>query len=193
MSQENETQVEELETETNEEYGDDQESTEEDSVPEQEQEQEEEQVDWQARYEEERQARERAERAIEKNKRKAKESKPQEQESNSNHDQELVNRTYLAAQADIKDKDVQNEALRLAEKFGMSIAEAVEDPDISTRIKNMQKQKQSEAAIAKTSGGSQRTTKDVNYYVSYFNKHGDFPADTPSSMIAKVTGKLAQN
>ena len=55
MSQENETQVEELETETNEEYGNDQESTEEDNV--QEQEQEEEQVDWQARYEEERQAR----------------------------------------------------------------------------------------------------------------------------------------
>lgn len=192
MSQENETQVEELETETNEEYGDDQESTEEDNVPEQEQE-EEEQVDWQARYEEERQARERAERAIEKNKKKAKESKPQEQESNSNYDQELINRTYLAAQADIKDRDVQDEALRLADKFGMSIAKAMDDPDISTRLKNMQKQKQSEAAIAKTTGGSQRTTKDVDFYVTYFNKHGDFPADTPSSMIAKVTGKLAQN
>lgn len=192
MSQENETQVEELETETNEEYGDDQESTEEDNVPEQEESQEE-QVDWQARYEEERQARERAERAIEKNKKKAKESKPQEQESNSNYDQELINRTYLAAQADIKDRDVQDEALRLADKFGMSIAKAMDDPDISTRLKNMQKQKQSEAAIAKTTGGSQRTTKDVDFYVTYFNKHGDFPADTPSSMIAKVTGKLAQN
>ena len=191
MSQENETQVEELETETNEDHGNEQESTEEEHVPEQEQ--EEEQVDWQARYEEERQARERAERAIEKNKRKAKESKPQEQESNSNYDQELVNRTYLAAQADIKDRDVQDEALRLADKFGMSIAKAMDDPDISTRLKNMQKQKQSEAAIAKTTGGSQRSTKDVDYYVSYFNKHGDFPADTPSSMIAKVTGKLAQS
>ena len=191
MSQENETQVEELETETNEDYGNDTESTEEDNVPEQEQ--EEEQVDWQARYEEERQARERAERAIEKNKRKAKENKPQEQESNSNYDQELINRTYLAAQADIKDRDVQDEALRLADKFGMSIAKAMDDPDISTRLKNMQKQKQSEAAIAKTTGGSQRTTKDVDHYVAYFNKHGDFPADATSEMIAKVTGKLAQN
>ena len=190
MSQENETQVEELETETNEDYGDNTESTEENDVQEQEESQEE--VDWQARYEEERQARERAERAIEKNKRKAKESKPQEQESNSNYDQELVNRTYLAAQADIKDRDVQDEALRLADKFGMSIAKAMDDPDISTRLKNMQKQKQSEAAIAKTTGGSQRTTKDVDFYVTYFNKHGDFPADATSEMIAKATGKLAR-
>ena len=189
MSQENETQVEELET-TNEDYGNDTESTEENDVQEQEESQEE--VDWQARYEEERQARERAERAIEKNKRKAKESKPQEQESNSNYDQDLINRTYLAAQADIKDRDVQDEALRLADKFGMSIAKAMDDPDISTRLKNMQKQKQSEAAITKTSGGSQRTTKDVDFYVTYFNKHGDFPADATSEMIAKATGKLAR-
>lgn len=106
-------------------------------------------------------------------------------------DQELISRTFLAAQAGITDKDVQNEALRLANKFGMNIAEAMDDADIMTRIKNLQKQKQTQQAIAKQSSGTATRTKDVPYYVTYFKQNGDFPAGTPSSMIAKVSEALA--
>ncbi len=106
-------------------------------------------------------------------------------------DQELIARTFLAAQAGITDKDVQNEALRLASKFGMNIAEAMDDPDISTRLKTLQKQKTTQNAIAKGTGGAATRTKDATYYLTYFKQHGDFPEGTPSSMIAKVTQDLA--
>lgn len=106
-------------------------------------------------------------------------------------DQELIARTFLAAQAGITDKEVQNEALRLAQKFGMNIAQAMDDADVMTRIKNLQKQKQTQQAIAKQTGGSATRTKDVSYYLAHFKQHGDFPAGTPSSMIAKVTHALA--
>lgn len=106
-------------------------------------------------------------------------------------DQELISRTFLAAQAGITDKEVQNEALRLAQKFGMNIAEALDDADVMTRIKNLQKQKQTQQAIAKQTGGSATRTKDISYYLTHFKQHGDFPAGTPSSMIAKVTMALA--
>jgi predicted hydrocarbon binding protein len=106
-------------------------------------------------------------------------------------DQELISRTFLAAQAGITDKEVQNEALRLAQKFGMNIAEALDDADVMTRIKNLQKQKQTQQAIAKQTGGSASRTKDIGYYIAKFKETGDFPAGTPSSMIAKVTMALA--
>lgn len=111
-------------------------------------------------------------------------------ESGSQLDQELIARTFLAAQAGIVDKEVQSEAMRLANKFGMNIAEAMDDPDISTRLKNLQKQKETQKAIAKGTGGSATRTKDVQYYLTYFKQHNDFPAGTPSSMIAKVAGML---
>jgi len=117
----------------------------------------------------------------------------QESKERPELDQELISRTYLAAQAGIKDKEVQDEALRLAEKFGMNIAEAVSDSDISTRLTNLQKRKEAQKAVAKSTGGSTSRTKDTAYYLSYFKQHGDFPAGTPSSMIAKVAGELAND
>lgn len=110
---------------------------------------------------------------------------------NKDFDQELISRTYLAAQAGIKDKEVQDEALRLAEKFGMNIAEAMSDADISTRLTNLQKRKEAQRAVAKSTGGSTSRTKDVSFYLEYFKKNGDFPAGTPTSMIARVTESLA--
>ena len=111
-------------------------------------------------------------------------------ESSSGLDHELIYRTYLAAQAGITDTDVQDEALRLADKFGISIAEAMKDPDITTRVKNLQKQKETQKAIAKSTGGSSAKPKDVTYYLTYFKQNGDFPAGTPNSMIAKVAELL---
>lgn len=101
-------------------------------------------------------------------------------------DQELISRTFLAAQSGITDKEIQNEALRLADKFGMNIAEAMEDPDISLRVKNLQTQREAKRAIAKSTGGSAARTKDLSYYASYFKQHGDFPPGTPNNMIVKV-------
>lgn len=106
-------------------------------------------------------------------------------------DQELISRTYLAAQAGITDKEVQNEALRLASKFNLNIAEALDDSDIMSRLKNLQKQKATQNAVAKGTGGAATRSKDASYYVSYFKQNGDFPDGTPSSMIAKVTQELA--
>lgn len=112
-------------------------------------------------------------------------------EGGASLDQELVSRTFLAAQSGITDKEIQNEALRLAEKFGMSIVEAMDDTDISTRLKNLQKQKETRQAIARNNGGVVSKDKGVDYYLGYFKKNGDFPPNTPNSMIAKVTEKLA--
>jgi hypothetical protein len=105
-------------------------------------------------------------------------------------DQELIARTFLAAQAGITDKEVQHEALRLADKFGMNIAQAMDDPDISLRLKNLQKQKEAKKAIAKSTGGSASRQKDASYYKSYFKQHGDFPDGTPNAMIVKVMDSL---
>ena len=122
----------------------------------------------------------------------SKEEGGKESPSKGSFDQELIARTYLAAQAGITDKEVQNEALRLANKFGMNIAEAMDDADISTRLKTLQKQKATQNAIAKGTGGSATRTKDASYYLTYFKQHGDFPEGTPTAMIARVTQDLAQ-
>ena len=105
-------------------------------------------------------------------------------------DQELIARTFLSAQSGITDKEVQNEALRLADRFGMNIAEAMDDPDISIRLKNLQKQKEAKRAVARSTGGSASRAKDISYYKSYFKQHGDFPDETPNEMIVKVMDSL---
>jgi hypothetical protein len=104
---------------------------------------------------------------------------------------DLVARTYLAANG-ITDKEVQQEAIRLAKKFDFSIDAALDDEDIKTRLDNLVKQKTTQRAIAKNTGGASQKQKDVGYYLSYFKQHGDFPTGTSSSMIAKVTQALAE-
>lgn len=105
---------------------------------------------------------------------------------------ELVERTYLAANG-IKDKDVQNEVMRLAKKFDISVDQALDDTDINQRANALIKKKQAAQAVAKSTGGTATGKKTPSYYADYFKKNGDFPSGTSSDMIAKATDILAKS
>jgi len=105
--------------------------------------------------------------------RKETKSEPKEE----NLDRDLIDRTYLAAQAGVKDMDVQDEALRLAKKFGMSVVEALKDDDIASRLENLQKKKKAQAAVAGNTGGAKNTNKGMEYYVAEFKRNGTVPDD----------------
>jgi hypothetical protein len=109
-------------------------------------------------------------------------------EESSQLDRDLIDRTYLAAQAGVKDMDVQDEALRLAKKFGMSVVEALKDPDISSRLENLQKRKKAQAAIAGSTGGAKVANKGMDYYVSEFKNKGTLPDDP--KIVAKMMDYL---
>jgi hypothetical protein len=109
-------------------------------------------------------------------------------QSEEKYDQELIERTFLAAQLGIQDADVQDEAIRLARKFDMSISSAVKDDDIKTRLESLQKQKQAKQAMAKNSNGTATQNKGVDYWVARYKKDGSLPDD--SKMIAQVMDKL---
>lgn len=111
-----------------------------------------------------------------------------EKESNSQYDQELIERTYLAAQMGIQDADIQDEAIRLARKFGMSIHEASKDDDIASRLQGLQKRKEQQRSIAKDQKGSPAQNKGVDYWVKKFKADGSLPDD--SKMIAQIMDKL---
>jgi len=109
--------------------------------------------------------------------------------SDSPYDQELIERTFLAAQAGINDPDVQDEAIRLARKFDMNITQAIKDDDIKTRLANLQKQMTAKRAVAKDSAGSSAQNKGVDYWVQKFQKDGSLPPE--SKLAAQVLDKLA--
>lgn len=105
---------------------------------------------------------------------------------------ELVERTYLASNG-IKDREAQEEVMRLAKKFDMQVDEALEDSDIKSRADSIIKRKQAKQSVAGGGGGKGgSTSKDVDYYRRQFEKTGDFPDDTPADMIAEVTEELAE-
>jgi hypothetical protein len=104
---------------------------------------------------------------------------------------ELIERTYLAANG-IKDREVQDEVMRLAHKFDVPVDAAMDDTDIRARAETLIKKKKATQAVAKGTGGAGAKTKGVDYYTAYFTKNGDFPAGIPNEMIAKVTDKLAK-
>jgi Pyruvate/2-oxoacid:ferredoxin oxidoreductase gamma subunit len=119
------------------------------------------------------------------------ESKDKSKESSEEgYDQDLIARTYLAAQAGVTDADVQDEALRLANKFGMKIDQAMRDPDISTRLKNLQKQKQTQAGIAGNGGQNVGKPKSIEQYTAEFNKTGNLPDDP--RLVSKILDQLTK-
>jgi hypothetical protein len=109
-------------------------------------------------------------------------------EEGSQLDRDLIDRTYLAAQAGVKDMDVQDEALRLAKKFGMTVVEALKDADISSRLENLQKKKKAQAAIAGSTGGAKVANKGMDYYVAEFKSKGTLPDDP--KIVAKMMDYL---
>jgi hypothetical protein len=103
-------------------------------------------------------------------------------------DKDLIDRTYLAAQAGVKDMDVQDEALRLARKFDMTIVEALKDADIASRLENLQKKKKAQAAVASGTGGAKVANKGMDYYVAEFKRSGTLPDDP--KIVAKMLDHL---
>jgi hypothetical protein len=111
-------------------------------------------------------------------------------ESEGSYDQNLIARTFLAAQAGVTDPDVQDEALRLANKFGMKIDQAMKDPDISTRLKNLQKQKQTQAGIAGNGGVNVGKPRSVEQYTAEYRKTGKLPDDP--RLVSKILDELTK-
>jgi hypothetical protein len=110
----------------------------------------------------------------------------------NNTSSELMERAFLAAN-DVKDKDAQNEVIRLADKFGTSVMDAIEDTDVMMRVNSIVKKKAADRSVAGGTGGSAQKTKGVAWHKAYFEKHGDFAAGATNSMISKVTDALANN
>jgi hypothetical protein len=112
------------------------------------------------------------------------------QESEGGYDQDLIARTFLAAQAGVTDPDVQDEALRLANKFGMKIDQAIKDTDIATRLKNLQKQKQTQAGISGNGGVNVAKPRSIDQYTAEFKKTGKLPDDP--RIVSKILDELTK-
>jgi hypothetical protein len=122
---------------------------------------------------------------------KGKESgKEDSKESPQGYDQDLIARTFLAAQSGINDPDVQDEALRLAKKFDMKIDEAMKDSDISTRIKNLQKQKMAQKGVAGVNGAGGAKPRGIEHYVQEFKRTNKLPDDP--RLVSKILDELVK-
>lgn len=104
-------------------------------------------------------------------------------------DQDLIERTFLAAQMQILDSDVQDEAMRLKEKLGFdSIAKAVSDPDVKMRLDNLIKQKKVQQSVASGTGGSVQKGRGIEYHVAEYKRTGKLPDD--NRLVAQILDKL---
>ena len=116
--------------------------------------------------------------------------KESSQESEGGYDQDLIARTFLAAQAGITDPDVQDEALRLAKKFDMKIDQAMKDADVSTRLKNLQKQKQTQASISGNGGVNVGKPRSIDHYTAEYKKTGKLPDDP--RIVSKILDAITK-
>lgn len=91
---------------------------------------------------------------------------------------DMMAKAFLAATHDIKEPDAQEEALRLADKFDMSVDEFMEDPDYRQKITGMQKRIVQNRKVAANTGGAAQRKKDAGYVADYFKKNNDFPQGT---------------
>lgn len=116
--------------------------------------------------------------------------KESSQESEGNYDQDLISRTYLAAQIGVTDADIQDQALEMAKKMNMKLPEAAKDSFFMDRIKHLQKQKQTQAGIAGNGGQNTAKPKSVDSYVAEFNKTGNLPDDP--RLVSKILDALTK-
>jgi len=120
---------------------------------------------------------------------KGKEGSKESNEKGSDYDKEMIERTFIAVHGKIEDSEVQDEAIRLARKFDMSVPDAMKDPDIKLRLDNLQKQKKARQAIAGQTGSAKNNNRGVDYHVEQYKTKGILPNDP--AIIAKVLDKLA--
>lgn len=104
-------------------------------------------------------------------------------------DKEMIERTFIAVHAKVDDVEAQDEVIRLARRFDMSVADAVKDPDIRQRIENMQKQKKARQAVAGQTGSAKNNNRGIDYHVEQYKTKGVLPSDP--STIAKILEKMA--
>ena len=100
---------------------------------------------------------------------------------------DMMAKAYLAATHDIKESDAQDEAIRLADKFEMSVDELMEDSDYRDRIRNVQKQVVQRRKVASGTGGSAQRKKDAAYVADFFQKNGSWPQGTSLDLQYQAT------
>lgn len=120
---------------------------------------------------------------------KTKKSGEESSKETQDFDKEMIERTFIAVHAKVDDPEVQDEVIRLARKWDMTVADAVKDPDIKLRIENLQKQKKARQAVAGQTGSAKNNNRGIDYHVEQYKTKGVLPNDPVA--IAKVLEKLA--
>lgn len=109
---------------------------------------------------------------------------------------DIMAKAFLAATHDIKESEAQEEALRLADKFEMTVDELMEDPDYRQRITGIQKRLVNQRKVAASSGGAAARKKGAEYAAEYFKKNHAFPEGTSLEVRSKaldlISGKNKQ-
>lgn len=108
---------------------------------------------------------------------------------NSNSD--MMAKAFLASTYDIKETDAQDEAIRLADKFDMSVDELMDDPDYRSKITGLQKRLVQNRKVASNTGGASQRKKNAEYYAEYFKKHQSFPEDLSLDMRDEALNHLS--
>lgn len=136
------------------------------------------------------------ERLKEENKRLKEEKRKAERGQVDGKGTDMMAKAYLAATFDIKESDAQEEALRLADKFEMSVDELMEDADYRERITNLQKRIVQTRKVSANTGGAAQRKKDAAYYADYFKKNQSFPEGLSLEMkdqaLDHLSGKQKQ-
>lgn len=136
------------------------------------------------------------ERLKEENKRLKEEKRKAQREGSLSSSTDMMAKAFLAATHDIREPEAQEEALRLADKFDMTVDELMEDPDYKNRVASVQKRLVNQRKVAATSGNAGAKQKGAEYVAEYFKKNQTFPKDTPldirSQAIDIVNGKQKQ-
>lgn len=136
------------------------------------------------------------ERLKEENKRLKEEKRKLERTGKATQSTDIMAKAFLASTYDIKESDAQDEAIRLADKFDMSIDELMEDPDYRDKISSIQKRIVNQRKVSANTGGASQRKKDASYVADYFKKNQTFPEGTSLELrneaINLVTGKPRQ-
>lgn len=106
---------------------------------------------------------------------------------------DMMAKAFLAATYDIKEPDAQEEALRLADKFEMSVDELMEDPDYKQRISGLQKRIVQQRRVAANTGGAAQRKKGAEYAADYFKKHNEFPQGVSLEVKDQAIDLLTSN
>lgn len=120
---------------------------------------------------------------------KSPESSKENSKETQEFDTEMIERTFIAVHAKVDDPEAQDEVIRLARKFGMSVTDAVKDPDVKMRIENLQKQKKARQAVAGQTGSGKNNNRNIDYHVEQYKTKGVLPSDP--STVAKILEKMA--